>query len=391
MRIFRTSLIILFGLPLLLNAQTAIRIPMGQDIDQVKELPVSELVEDIQYIALETTPDCLLDQDISKIELFNHEIFISDYKFIYRFDIHGKFLKKIGKQGRGPGEYASMGFQTFLIDRQNQQLLIFDFMSEKMIVYDFEGNYLRSKSIDFLPGPMEWINKENFAVYNMGFTYEPEPWKDFYILNRNARTVGRHVFVRQPKTRYGLVIYPPIFYTFKEKTRYKNPHENTIFEIDGSKIPKPVYFLDLGKYEKYSDVDDVEVRVKNNVGTNRANPKSYEKIGLLGLSETESHLFICYVHQEQRMAGVFDKKSKTFYQLLEKESGLYGLKDDLYGGPPLFPENGISSGVLYSHFAVSDLKEYVNGASNVDPALREIINAGNDNDNPVVVIATLKN
>jgi hypothetical protein len=40
---------------------------------------------------------------------------------------------------------------------------------------------------------------------------------------------------------------------------------------------------------------------------------------------------------------------------------------------------------------VSDLKEYVNGASNVDPALREIINAGNDNDNPVVVIATLKN
>jgi len=382
--------LIILGLPLLLNAQTVIRIPMGQNIDQVNELPVSQLVEDIRFIALETNPDCFLDQDISKIELYNNEIFISDYKYIYRFDLNGKFLNRIGKQGRGPGEYSSIGFQTFLIDKQNRQLIIFDMAMQRMIVYDFEGNYIRSKSIDFLPGPMEWINAESFAVYNMGFTYEEEPWRDLYLLDRDTNTIGKNKFVKQRDKNYGIVIYPAIFYTYNGKTRYKNPHENTIFEIDGSKKLKPVYYLDYGKYEKFSDVDDVEIRIKNNIGTNITNPKSLEKIGLLGLSETEDYLFIFYVHQEQRRVGVYDKYKKTFYQIFEKGTDLYGLKDDLYGGPPVFPENGISDRIMFTHFNVYNLKEYLDGTSGVAPELKRIIESGNENDNPVVAIATLK-
>jgi 6-bladed beta-propeller len=391
MKTYKKLCLIILGLPLLLNGQTVIRIPMGQNIEKSIVLPLSLLVEDVRFIALETSPDCFLDQDISKIELFNKEIFISDYKYIYRFSLNGKFLNRIGKRGRGPGEYSSKGFQSFLIDKQNSQLIIFDLVTQRMIAYDIEGKFVRGKSIDFMPGPMEWVNEESFAVYNLGFTYENEPWKDFYILDREAKTVNKNKFVKQPDKKYGIVIYPPIFYSYKGKTRYKNPYENIIFEIDESKQPRPVYYLDYGKYEKYSDADDVEIRVKNNLRTNRANPKSFEKIGLLGLSETDNYLFIFYGHQEQRKVGIYDKNRNTFYQLFEEESKLFGFKDDLYGGLPVFPENGIYDHVLYTHYDILNLKENLDGTSGVAPKLRTIIESGGESDNPVVVIGTLRN
>ena len=390
MILLRLLLLTFLGLPVLLSAQTAIRIPMGQNIGKATELPLSQVVADVQFIALETNADCFMDQDISKIELFGSHIYISDYYYIYKFDLNGKFLTRIGKQGRGPGEYNSQGFQTFLIDKQYQQLIIFDLVSQRMIVYDLDGNFINSKSVDFLPGPMEWVSNEAFVVSNLGFTYESEPWKDFYILDREAKTLGKNKFKKQPDKRYGIVIYPPIYYTYKGKTRYKNPHENIILEIDESKKPKPVFYIDYGKYEKYEDVDDVEIRVKNNVGTNIANPKRYEKIGLLGLSETEGFLFIYYSHQEQRKVGVYDKSKTTFYQLMEKESELFGFRDDLYGGLPVFPKNGIVGNVLYSHFHIFELKEYLKGASGLDPELKGIIESREEGDNPMVVIATLR-
>lgn len=390
MKILNTLLLIILGLPISLSAQMATRIPMGQNIDKSKELQVSQVVEDIRFIPLETNTDCYLEQDISKIEVFDNMIFISDYKYIYTFDLNGKFLRRIGKQGRGPGEYSPPGFQTFLIDKENKQLIIYDLMSKRMIVYDFEGKFIRNKTIDFLPGPMEWINEESFAIYNMGFTYEKEPWYDFYILDKEGETLRMNKFVKLADKKYGLVVYPPIFYTYQGKTRYKNPHENIIYELGDSKKPTPVYFIDYGKYEKYSDEDDVQISIKNNVGINRSNPKSFEKIGLLGLSETDDFLFIFYGHQEKRKVGVYDKKENSFYQLLEKEGDLYGLKDDLYGGIPLFPKNGISNGTLYTHIDIHELKEYLIGASGADPLLKKIAESANESDNPIVVVATLK-
>ncbi len=178
---FSSFLLILICFSLFSNAQTAVRIPIGQDIENTKELPVSLIAKEIQFVLLETNTNCLLDNDISKIEVFDNNIFISDYKYIFRFDLNGKYIQRIGKIGKGPGEYIK-GFQTFLIDKQNKHLILFEFILDKMMVYDFDGNFIDEKPIDFNPGPTEWVDEESFAVYNNGYIYENEPWKDYYIL-----------------------------------------------------------------------------------------------------------------------------------------------------------------------------------------------------------------
>jgi hypothetical protein len=224
----------------------------------------------------------------------------------------------------------------------------------------------------------------------MGFTYESNPWHDFYVLNRDAKTVQKNRFKKQPGKKYGLIIYPAIFYRYDGKTRYKNPHENVIYELDEKGKTSPVYYLDYGKYEKYNEVDDVEVQVKNNVGTNRANPESFEKIGLLGLSETDDYLFIHYGHQEQRKAGVYDKKKNTFYNLSDSNFELYGFQDDMFKGLPVFPKVGICNNILYSYFTAFDFKESLKTANNLSPTLQKLKNELDENNNPVLVLVKLK-
>ncbi|MCG6189350.1 6-bladed beta-propeller [Maribellus maritimus] len=380
---------LLLGCSVLINAQEAIRIPMGQNIGKSEKIPVSKIAESIRFIPLETNKNCLFDTNISKIEIFEETLFISDYNYIFRYDLNGSFLKRIGKKGRGPGEYMH-GSQSFLIDRAHRHIIVYDMNSKRIIKYDFEGNFVDEEKINFLPGPIEWVSENNFAVFNMGFTYEQEPWCDFYILNLKARTVQKNKFNKHPGNRYGLNVYPAIFYRFMGKTRYKNPHENTIYELDEKGKTTPVYYLDYGKYEKYSDVDDFEIQVKNNVGTNRANPESFEKIGLLGLSETEDYLFIYYGHQEQRKAGVFDKRENTFYNLFDSDFDLFGFQDDLYNGLPVFPKVGINDRFLITSYTAMEFKEFFKGKGKPESNLKKISSDLDENNNPVLMLVKLK-
>ena len=368
-------------------SQTAIRVPIGNNINKSNELPVSKIAENIEFVPLETNENCLLSEDLSKIEIFENTIFLSDYKYIFRFDMNGKFLNRIGRIGKGPGEYTQ-GMQTFLIDKQNRHLIFFEMVTKKMMTFDFEGKFIRERILDFLPGPAEWVNNENMAVYNMGFTYENTPWKDFYILNRDGDIIQKNKFKKQANKRYGMMIYPQIFYQYNGKTRYKNPYENIIYEINEDKKASPVYFLDYGKYEKYNDIDDAEVKIRNGVGTNIPTPKSSEKIGLLGLSETTDYLFIYYGHQEERRFGVFDKKAKTFFKIFDNTLEIFGFSDNMHGGLPVLPTNGIINKTLYTCYDAWELKEYLNKTPKIK--LKKIIDSINQNDNPVLLLVKLK-
>ncbi len=369
-------------------SQTPERITIGQNITKIEQKNISLFVKNIQYIPLETTPECLLDQDISQIELFNNELFVSDYKYIFRFDKNGKFIKKIGVMGQGPGEYTQ-GFQNFIIDNKNNHLIIFDMISQRMITYDFNGQFVYEKKTDFLPGRFDWINDNHFATYNMGFTYEKTPWSDFYVIDREANTIHKNKFKKEADKKYGLTVFPPVFYHFQGKLRYKNPHENIIYEITENGKTKPIYYLDFGVYESKNEVDEFEIRGKKGNLSIRANPKSYEKIGITEMSESAEFLFINFAHKNEKQFGVYDKVAKTFYTVYDSKNKLYGFTDDILEGIPVYPKLVIYNNNLYSYFDAYYLIVKLKGKTK-NPDLQKIINSLDIGDNPVVIIGELK-
>ena len=86
------------------------------------------------------TENCLIS-DIKKLEFYKNRIFISDRinAKIFVFDSEGNFLRAIGKQGRGPGEYSYMGDFSF----KGDSVIIQDLSRKKYIVYDLYSSGYR--------------------------------------------------------------------------------------------------------------------------------------------------------------------------------------------------------------------------------------------------------
>jgi len=117
------------------------------DIDSVKydSLKLSK----IKFIPLETSRECIIGDDVDKVLIKNDKIYVADTyqtKSLFVFDLNGKFLFKIAKIGKGPGEYVS--FSDFDIGADGD-IYMFDISSKKIRIYSSsEGEYLRDIKLD---------------------------------------------------------------------------------------------------------------------------------------------------------------------------------------------------------------------------------------------------
>lgn len=124
-------------------------------------LDISEVLSDsIDIIPLEVTENCLIS-DIKKLEFYKNRIFISDRinAKIFVFDSEGNFLRSIGKQGRGPGEYSYMGDFSF----KGDSVIIQDLSRKKYIVYDLYSSGYREILYD--PHHLEVVVFDSIAYF----------------------------------------------------------------------------------------------------------------------------------------------------------------------------------------------------------------------------------
>ena len=114
-------------------------------VDVTVNYPKKELVlqdfMDVEYIPLETTAESLLDKDILNVTFAGDYLFVCDFVNLFQFTPEGKFIRKIGKAGEGPGEYAK-SILAVTYDEDAKQIFISDFRKGKVLVYSFEGKYL---------------------------------------------------------------------------------------------------------------------------------------------------------------------------------------------------------------------------------------------------------
>jgi hypothetical protein len=118
------------------------------DIDnaQKKEsLLASSLYKNVKIISLEDKEDILFG-NIDKMQVYDNYIFILDEIYSQNMLIYskdGKFLRKIGQKGIGPGEYISVS--DFTIDIKNSDIYLLDHVSQVINKYNIQtGAYISS-------------------------------------------------------------------------------------------------------------------------------------------------------------------------------------------------------------------------------------------------------
>ena len=370
------------------TGQNIQRINIGQNTNTTQTLQLSSIAESIKYIPLETTDECLLHSDILQIELDGEMIYLCDGYFIFKFNLEGKFLKKIGNKGQGPGEYGSL-IVDFLLDTQEKTVTVFDRARRKFIVYDTEGRFIREYNSDFEGvGPMAFLNKDNYIAYISTFIYErSNNWYDLALMDKKGKVVSKYAFSNENNRRYGLSIYPGVMYFYQGKLMFRNPYEEIIYQLDEKK-KNPVYVFDLGRYKDAKDESDFQVRIGKNgkAESITSNPLSKEKLSIYRLCETSEFLFITYVKDDKTLMGVFDKQKKQFYNLGVKNE--FGIIEDFEKGLLFWPRLGIKGNMMIGYRQAYEMKSL--DSKVVASGLRAILNKMDEEDNQVLIFVTLK-
>jgi hypothetical protein len=118
------------------------------DIDD-KEYCISahELFDTISIVPLETTEQSIIGV-VTKIKILNDTIFVLDNmkaKSLTMFTMKGKFIRKIGNIGNGPGEYVEP--TDFFVDKN---ITVYDQYQQKIITYTKGGTLISDRKLPFL-------------------------------------------------------------------------------------------------------------------------------------------------------------------------------------------------------------------------------------------------
>ena len=120
-------------------------ITISVDYDKDNNLSLSEISEKIDAIELEVTDESLI-QKISHVLYSPEIIIIQESKSIMLFDKNGKFIRRIGSVGQGPGEFISIGSIT--ADFESEKIFVYS-DNGKFICYDFSGNVIKETPLGY--------------------------------------------------------------------------------------------------------------------------------------------------------------------------------------------------------------------------------------------------
>jgi len=387
-----------------------------------RQVPMSEYIEEVEYIPLETGADCLVGRT-NDIIVTDDRIIIGAFNECHMFTREGKFLSDVGRVGRGPGEWEH--FFSMSADEEND--LIYLGTYDKMFAYTMGGKYVR----DFLK-PIVRKDKmdrmypipANYAVHLrdntfLGYTdndlgQEPLNWVIFDDTGTTVKAFENHV--KFDKESFSGIAFDPSIMA-SESTWVKEGVNDTLFTVSLKDGLTPRFVFDFGKYAYPLD--------KNiTFGSGNESTSVFVYSQLMNLLVLDGNVFFAlYVGQDTgipkpvgnklilptgaeiddgfRMFGLYDiMTGKT--ELLDRDTDTRraGLVNDIDGGLSFWPkyynhaENTLVQ--VLNAYEIKDVltEEYFAAHPARDPAaharLRELVRNLKYDDNPVIVIAKLK-
>jgi hypothetical protein len=88
------------------------------------------------------------------------------------------------------------------------------------------------------------------------------------------------------------------------------------------------------------------------------------------------------------LCAIYDKQEKIFQFLLQPIRGIRGLANDIDNGIPFLPKYISSTGKMVDWHQAYKFMEYAERLPNPDDSFLKILESIDEEDNPIIVIAT---
>jgi hypothetical protein len=372
-------------------APAPVIIDLPRVMSEKKAVRLSDLAERIRYVPLETTKKYLIGEESVSVKPCGDLIFVSEHgKPVGVFDSSGKFLRTIGRIGRGPGEY---NFDyLFWPDENPKRVYVWNADAGTIMSFSWEGQYLADIKPAVKPGSFVPLGNDRFFTWT--FMQKEENGKFYRMVVNDAQgNALKKVFEPRKKYDFSRVIriLSPFFTRTVDGYLCNTWENDSIFRIgaDGSFLP--VLSWKLGRYRLPYDPLSVPY--------DRLRRDMPNYVMDVNAAESPSMWLVSYDYKKVSQLGVVLKSTGEFFQVANPDTAAPGVWNDIDGGPSFWPLDGSVNGRTFVRILQAvDLIAPDQRVRPVMPVrkpeeqrkLRELVAELTENSNPVIMLVDLK-
>lgn len=301
---------------------TPIEIKFDLEKMETGHLGLSDFVESIEYIPLETKDECVIGQGM----VFDYDdthivVKYNETKAVYLFDRKGGFIRTIGRRGNGPEEFE--GIHTLYMDSEKNCIIIE--ANRKALYFDKQGEFLHSTSFPIDDRAANAYFRGLFLRTAESYVYNDSTYSVYTIYNQKGHLLKEAVSsipIHLENKGNWRIIYKckqivPV-YTYQNMPHVREYLNDTVYVINGLNQFKPKYIFNLGKYKVTREIqEDIE----------HFTERIQSKVVILDIIETSDKLLIQYFREWNIYSCYYDKKDGKLYKLADN-----GYPNDYDGG-----------------------------------------------------------
>ena len=358
--------------------RTADHVPNIIDVDRFANNPqvhiINDIASNIDFIQLETVSESLL-RNVGKLQIKDDKIFVLNgggrHASLLVFDISGKFIRRIGSVGNGPGEYnAIVDFAVC-----DSLVLVLDPNLSKMILYNSFGKMVNETRIGTTPQGVSFLKGMPVLSYNYPFFARNDGFR-ISVYDKNLNLFDKMLLSEKEDklTATGIFNFHTrsFFANVNDTLTFWETRDDAVYKIvDKNRIEKGYIF----RYQNPADIED-GIHVLE-AGKNE----------IIQMMEARKYIFF---------VGRFDGKPQLHRLIYFKETGevhkvRVNPKNRLLG---FFPDMLIDDRTACQLFSLYDYKAEMEknniSPDNLDPKLQTLLKECKYDDNPCMMLVTLK-
>lgn len=375
---------------LLIGDSQGIRISAKDNV--LKTAKYDTFLTNLKFVKLETAHNCLIGGEIRNVKIDNDLIFILDNNTnLFIFESNGKFLRKIGQRGNGPGEI--MRISNFFLNKELKEIGLFDISKNTILIFDYEGNFIKNikfnqrlnvKEIEFISNDellVEFLNTKhndasdsenryNYGIVNLANKSIKERFIPF-LVRLNIPVVNRKLMRVANEQAFMTTLFSSTLYKYDSNL---NKLEK-LFELIPNNDLKTISSSTFDDKQSEDFMDIVQYTYKNNYSQ-----------GINQIILTSNYLYLNYWAEKGKLQNiVFNLETQKNFEFNLDNKLLTELDNDIFDFST-FNSNSTVIKILQSGYLISNKEKYkpIKG-------LYKSIEELNEEDNPILLLYGLNN
>ena len=335
------------------------QINAAEDYENIAEVNLSEVVESLEYIQLETDTTCIIGRNPEFYVTKDYVVSIDGNRCLQFSRKDGKFVCEVLHRGQDDTGYKSSlrGGNVALIE-ETGELMLKGWKTNEVVIHSLSTGEKRTLKLHGESPSVAPLDAETFVSASLNVLGN-EPYTMFlYNKGEAIDSIANTQLFDNPENVVLIITNDDFFYRHAGKTYYKNMTNDTLYHVDlQGKHPYAVFMLG-------NKAVTMEMRYKPDLFRN------LQPLQINRITDGNDAIFYLIRQGKETFQMIYNKANGRGGRIEDK-----GLKNDIDGKVDLWP------------YRITKDNEYI---FVVDPTTlndNELTNLGIDaEDNPVIVI-----